>query len=282
MPSLSSVLSTLLSIPHDTTQEVHYTIFAPSYRGYWKSTGRPSQKGIEKDGSAIFDFLARISDSSISGNRSLLESVENIQSQPRPSAVQLESNTNEDVEVVFWGQSIGANIVMTLLANYIAQRTSHSSTDTTSSPQLHLPTAIILETPFVSIRRMVYELYPQKWLPYRYLTPLLWNKWDIEEAAHKLSGRGFAPRKILMLVAGKDEVVGTAQTLEVERILKKYLDREFGNQLGKVDRGPSTETVVERVVIKNALHVECVIKDSGRQAVVQLLHQVARGKFSAK
>ena len=265
------MLSTLLSMPDDASQEVHYTIFAPSYRGYWTSTGKPSQKGIEKDGSAIFDFLARISDDS-----PLLETIGNTQSQPK-TATQLEPNTYENIEVVVWGQSIGANIAMTLLANYIAQRGSHSPAAAISPPRLPPPTAIILETPFVSIRHMVHELYPQKWLPYRYLTPFLWNRWDIDEAVRNLSDWGFAPRKILMLVAGKDEVVGNAQGLAVERILKKYLVREPGKHVGQ---GPQAATAVERVVIKDALHVECVIKDKGRQAIVQLLQQVARGKFS--
>lgn len=281
MPALSSVLSALLSTPHDAAQEVHYTIVAPSYRGYWTSTGKPSQKGIEKDGSAIFDFLARISDSNnISDDRPLLESMGNILSQPRTLAVQLESNTIEGVELVIWGQSIGANIAMTLLANYIAQRESLSGAAAALSPRLPPPTAIILETPFVSIRRMVYELYPQKWLPYRYLTPFLWNRWDIEEAARKLHNWDCTPRNILILAAGRDEVVGSAQGREVEMILRKHLGRESGGQGSMVNCGLSTRSVVERVVIRDALHVECVIKNSGRQAVVQFLQQVGRGNFS--
>ena len=37
---------------------------------------------------------------------------------------------------------------------------------------------LVLETPFTSIRAMLVAIYPQQWLPYRYLYPFLWNHWN--------------------------------------------------------------------------------------------------------
>lgn len=72
--------------------------------------------------------------------------------------------------------------------------------------------ALILETPFVSVSRMLETVYPQRWLPYRYLSPFLWNHWDstsslrrLGEASrslHDLQNRKL-PR-VLILQAGKD------------------------------------------------------------------------------
>lgn len=52
--------------------------------------------------------------------------------------------------LILWGQSLGAGVACS------AAR-PHSD--------------LLLETPFVNVRAMLLALYPQKWLPYRYLGP---------------------------------------------------------------------------------------------------------------
>ncbi|RDB21664.1 hypothetical protein Hypma_011271 [Hypsizygus marmoreus] len=37
---------------------------------------------------------------------------------------------------------------------------------------------LIIENPMASIPRMVAALYPQRWVPYRHLTPFVWDPWD--------------------------------------------------------------------------------------------------------
>jgi len=177
---------------------------------------------------------------------------------------------DEKVELIIWGQSIGANIAMTSLANHMTQCGSglnlQSSPVQTSETPPH-PVAIILETPFLSIPEMLIEIYPQKWLPYRYLTPFLRNWWDMQDAAKKLHIIRYSPGKISILVAEKDELVGTAQGEKIEALLRGYFAGE----------GESGGTEVRKVVVKGALHVECLLKDPGRREVMEVIKAVGEG-----
>jgi fermentation-respiration switch protein FrsA (DUF1100 family) len=184
----------------------------PSYRGYWTSTGRPSQRGIERDLTAIFAHLHK-------------------------------EFGGSDKEIVLWGQSIGCGILMAGLAKY---------------PLDNLK-AIVLETPFVSIREMLVALYPQKWLPYRYLGWALWNRWELVEALQKILQRGWKG-KLLVLEAGGDELVPEGQAEKIAAVA-----REGG-------------ALVTGEKVADALHVECMAKPKGRKAVVEFLGQILVGK----
>ncbi|KAL9087781.1 MAG: hypothetical protein Q9159_003464 [Coniocarpon cinnabarinum] len=53
---------------------------------------------------------------------------------------------------------------------------------------------------------MLISLYPQKWLPYRYLWPFLWNWWDNYTALKSIATQS-QPPKVLLMTAEQDEVV---------------------------------------------------------------------------
>lgn len=133
--------------------------------------------------------------------------------------------------------------------------------------------AVVLETPFVSVRRMLETVYPQWWVPYRYLWPFLWNRWDSAGAICRLGGpgkerwsggplQGLGKRKlprVLILQAGKDELVPASHGEELEGVCK------------------SVGMDVERVVVAGALHAECMARGQGREAVVKVLRAVGNG-----
>lgn len=58
---------------------------------------------------------------------------------------------------------------------------------------------------------MVRALYPQRWLPYRYLAPLAFDRWDVLAALKSHVGHdtvlGRISRNMLVLVSEHDEVV---------------------------------------------------------------------------
>lgn len=147
---------------------------------------------------------------------------------------------------------------------------------------------VLLETPFTSVRDMLRELYPQKWLPYRYLGGFLWNHWDSIEGLRRLGVCSWHPPhvdstasplykpgwkggitthatnavrlpKVLILTAGKDELVPAEQALKLESLCL---------QLG-MD--------VKRVVVKDALHTNVITNRSGRAAIIAFLKDIGRG-----
>lgn len=141
-----------------------------SYRGYWTSNDRPSEKGIDMDAKAAFGWVQKDYES---------QSAEGL---PKPVTV-------------LWGQSIGCGFATNLAAT--ADLSSGLSVD-----------ALVLETPFTSTRDMLQALYPQKWLPYQYLWPFLRNHLDsltnLDTIARRSGGR---KPGIYMVEAGKDELV---------------------------------------------------------------------------
>jgi uncharacterized protein len=93
---------------------------------------------------------------------------------------------------------------------------------------------------------MLVIIYPQKWLPYRYLWPLLWNHLDSWRALEQISQKSSSSLpKVVILEAEKDELV----------------PKSHGDELEKrcIDMGVD----VKRHVIRGALHTE-VMSLSGR------------------
>lgn len=222
LPFLSDVLR-LLKRSDPEEPLAMYTIVAVSYRGFWTSTGRPSQKGIELDMTAALDWVSRTYEAS-----------------------------QDQLHIILWGQSIGAGIATVTAAQYMKREASYPP----SKKPLNID-AILLETPFVSVRRMLSTLYPQKWLPYRYLHPFLRNHWDSSKALQQIkSSDAKRQPRILILQAGRDELVPQEHGTELEALCKK-----FGMD-------------VQRKEISGALHTEVIAKGSGRQAVANFLIKV--------
>jgi len=200
LPQLSALFS---SLPPRPT-----TILIPSYRGYWTSTGRPSQRGIERDLSAIFSHIRN-------------------------------HHGGAETDIVLWGHSIGCGIALTGLAAHPLENVR----------------GLILETPFVSVKEMLVALYPQKWLPYRYLGFALWNRWELIVALEKIVNRGWKGR-MLVVEAGKDEVVPVGQAARIAEVARK------------------AGVHMEEGRVEGALHEECLAKPKGRKMMGEFLTRV--------
>lgn len=177
LPDISWALRRL----RDAHQDVDYTTICLSYRGYWTSHDRPSERGINMDAQAALQWVSqRHRDRVVDGPSS------------RPV-------------VVLWGQSIGCGFATNLAA--IPRGESDLSID-----------ALILETPFTNTRAMLTALYPQKWLPYRHLWPFLRNHLDSWENLGLIAGRQEARRPHIYIVeAAKDELVPREQGAMLQR-----------------------------------------------------------------
>ena len=217
LPILSNVLKLLHAKDPSSQDPVRYTLIGLSYRGYWTSSGRASQSGIELDAQALLRYVAASC-----------------------------SNAHRDVEVVLWGQSVGSGVATTAAAEYLAHQGSKQPTIA----------GLVLETPFTGIKSMLIALYPQKWLPYRYLSPFLWNHWDSERALRQLSVLEERPR-ILLLPATRDEVVPAEEADRLESICK---DLGFEH---------------ERKDVVGALHNEASIRRNGQQSIARFIADIA-------
>ena len=215
LPSLSMVLRTL---QREASSSKRYTLVAVSYRGYWTSHGRPSERGIGLDAAAAIEYV-------MTG---------------------LHRPDEQPIRIVLWGQSIGAGVATSAAA---ALSTSIQN-KVGGSPV----SGLLLETPFVSVRAMLMAIYPQKWLPYRYLGPFLRNHWDSRLALRKIANPGTRSPKTLILQAANDELVPSSQGLELERT-----SQDLGLD-------------VKRIVVSNALHSEVTVKGQGRRAIVDFLN----------
>ena len=58
LPILSNVLKSLDAKAAEDNLSTRYTLIALSYRGYWTSSGRASQSGIELDAQALLSYVS--------------------------------------------------------------------------------------------------------------------------------------------------------------------------------------------------------------------------------
>lgn len=213
-PPRTPMLSKILALAAQDSK-LDVTLVALSYRGYWSSSGRPSQRGIERDSQALLQWA--------------------------------QQTHGHNVGLVLWGQSIGAGIATRAAAQYLEQK---------SDDQRLKVVGLILETPFVSVRRMLAALYPEKWVPYKYLWPFLRNWWDSEQALSDIA-KVKNPPKVLLLPAEKDEVVPPAEV----------------NYLHEVCRDVGLE--VERRDVFRALHNEASSRMEGSGAIVAFMQRLS-------
>lgn len=102
-----------------------------------------------------------------------------------------------DSRIIIYGHSLGGSAAACLT----------SALDSKDYPNVQ---GLVLENPFASIPEMVKALYPQRWLPYHYLAPFVWDKWDAVRAASNTSQDSLLRRlseDMLVLVSEKDELV---------------------------------------------------------------------------
>jgi len=138
--------------------------------------------------------------------------------------------------IVLYGHSLGGAIAVCLAA----------SLDADDYPAVH---GFVLENPFSSIGGMVQALYPQRWLPYRYLAPLAFDKWDAVATIREMRPRSLlarVSRDALVLLSEKDEVVPTSMGMEVCEAMQ---EKQVAEKNASTARGSCRQ-----VVIRNALH----------------------------
>jgi uncharacterized protein len=109
----------------------------------------------------------------------------------------------KEVNVILYGHSIGAGV-----ACFAAANNSH--------PNLKVR-GIILETPFTSVSDMLRTLYPQKWLPYHYLSPFLRSSWNIKDYISQITTKKDMPR-IMIVQTENDEIVGKWMAPEIQNL----------------------------------------------------------------
>jgi uncharacterized protein len=201
-----------------------YTMVCLSYRGYWKSRGRPSERGLNLDAQAALEWIQKSNELA-------------------PEGV----GQDQRAVVMFWGQSIGAGVATNLAAAICGQPDAGS----------RLPDALILETPFLSIRAMLENLYPQKWLPYRHLWPFLRNHLDswqsLTTIATRCKNAGLVPPRVFILEAGRDELVPPEHGI---KLLQRCLE------LG---------VSVKKKSVNGAYHNEAIVRGEGKRAVVDAI-----------
>ena len=105
-----------------------------------------------------------------------------------------------ELPVILYGHSLGATAAVKLL----------STLDDTHDKLGKSIKGLILENPFTSTADMVRALYPDKWVPYRYLTPFVFDKWDALNAMENARASSVLFRiakSMLVLTSEKDEIV---------------------------------------------------------------------------
>ncbi|KAK9425782.1 hypothetical protein SUNI508_03143 [Seiridium unicorne] len=220
LPDLSSVLAMLKRQLHNEPQVVRLTFVCLSYRGYWTSKGRPTEKGIRLDAAAALNWISRQHDDMTEHH-----------------IKKSDCSISQAARVVLWGQSIGSGVATNLAAEH-------------DMPKNLLLDSLILETPFTSIRAMLEVLYPQKWLPYKYLWPFLRNHLDSWKNIGLMSKRYSIDEhrpSIFILKAAKDELVPTVLSHELH------------------DRAKDLEFSVGMKAVQGAFHNDTMFRAEGRR-----------------
>ncbi|RDB21700.1 Protein ABHD13 [Hypsizygus marmoreus] len=240
-PRLSSTATNSPSIPK--LIPINAAILAVAPRSYWKSTPRrPTQRGILSDYRHVLEYAF---------------------------------THFPDTPVVVYAHSLGGAIALCVLAQLSESPIPESRTTArpngigVSSDRSRQIQGLILENPMASIPRMVAALYPQRWVPYRYLTPFVWDRWDALGAMKDASAGARvmttndatrlteAPstltrlaRNMLVLVSEHDEVVPREMGAEIVEAASGIGGDERGMTLSK----PTTSTGPRLVVVPGALH----------------------------
>ncbi|KAK4236294.1 protein bem46 [Achaetomium macrosporum] len=220
LPDLSWVLRAVSDSKTHALTPMQLTFVCLSYRGYWTSRGRPSEAGLRLDAEAGVRWIAERHERTFGKDGST-----------RPI-------------LLLWGQSIGSGVATNLAS-------------TGRVPSSMPIRGLLLETPFVSVRAMLETLYPQKWLPYKYLWPFLRNHLDscanlglIAQAARE---KGASAPVVYILQAERDELVPKGQS---ERLYQRCLD------LG---------LPVERGIVPVAYHQQAIARGDGKKLAAQAI-----------
>lgn len=150
--------------------------------------------------------------------------------------------THPNASIVLWGQSLGAGVACAAAAEHLAKNEGQ------------FLQGLVLETPFTSVSSMLRALYPERWLPYRYLTGFLRSHWDSEVALRSIASvdKGRRPQ-VLLCVATRDEVVPPEEAEKLQRVCEE------------------TSLVTKRVNVIGALHNEATTRREGQEGVASFV-----------
>ena len=150
--------------------------------------------------------------------------------------------THPNASIVLWGQSLGAGVACAAAAEHLAKNEGQ------------FLQGLGLETPFTSVSSMLRALYPERWLPYRYLTGFLRSHWDSEVALRSIASvdKGRRPQ-VLLCVATRDEVVPPEEAEKLQRVCEE------------------TSLVTKRVNVIGALHNEATTRREGQEGVASFV-----------
>jgi uncharacterized protein len=99
--------------------------------------------------------------------------------------------------IILYGHSLGGTVAVRLASTLNSDNYSNVK-------------GLVLENPFASIPQMVKTLYPQRWLPYHYLTPFIRDKWDAVQSMRAMTPDSLLyrlSRDMLLILSEKDELV---------------------------------------------------------------------------
>lgn len=199
-------------------------IIAPAPRSYWTSSAaRPTQTGLIADHAAALAFATSRFPTSY---------------------------------LTLYGHSLGASAALCLLAT--REHVGKDIDTHAGSSDVH---GLVLENAFTSVPDMLRALYPQRWLPYRYLGPFVRDRWDARAAAHGMHNRALAHRA-MVLVSARDEVVPPPMGREIFDALKAPIETD--GSMGRL------------VVLERALHEDAWRHRDWSQTVKQYLRDLER------
>lgn len=129
-------------------------VFAVDYRGYGESTGTPSERGLQLDAEAGFDYLMTRGD------------------------------VIDPANVVIFGRSLGGAVAVHLASTLVENTTTNGGNSNGSSQRGFSQThrrpvrALLLENTFTSVREMALQLFPVLNIARFLMSTLLENKWE--------------------------------------------------------------------------------------------------------
>lgn len=151
-------------------------------------------------------------------------------------------NNHPHASVVLWGQSLGAGVACAAAEHHLSRSESQPLQ------------GLILETPFTSISSMLLALYPEKWLPYRYLSRFLRSHWDSRVALQRIASAEVHRRpQVLLIAATRDEIVPAEEAEKLQMVCEEA-------SLG-----------FRRVNVIGALHNEATTRREGQEAIAKFV-----------
>lgn len=165
------------------------------------------------------------------------------------AALQWVKSNHPNASVVLWGQSLGAGVACAAAQEHLSKA---------NGQRLQ---GLILETPFTSVSSMLLALYPEKWLPYRYLSRFLRSHWDSKVALQEIAKSAASKQpQVLLIAATRDEIVPSEEAEKLEKVCNEA-SLDF-----------------RRVNVIGALHNEATTRREGQEAIAKFVADICGSK----